>query len=316
MGRMYFTARNPEDARTERLDAESMAAKPFVKWAGGKSQILDEIRRRYPAGLGTIITKYAEPFVGGGAVLFDILNNYQIRQVFISDINKELIQTYINIRDYVKELVGELKTLETQYLQADNEARKRMYYALRDQYNVLKLIGEKSIQTSALFLFLNRTCFNGLYRVNAHGAFNVPQGRYQKPMICDEQNLLAVSKKLKNVEIVCADYRQAGRFIDKYTFAYFDPPYRPLTLTSNFTSYEKKRFGDKEQVELAAFIDEMSTRGATILASNSDPKNTNANDDFFDSLYQRHTITRICASRSINSVGSSRGKINELIISN
>jgi len=292
-----------------------MVVKPFLKWAGGKSQILREIQKFYPDGLGTLITKYAEPFVGGGAVLFDIIGGYKFREIYISDINRELISTYITIRDNTDELIGTLRSIESRYLPANEDVRKEIYYVNRTRFNELKTTGEKSVELAALFIFLNRTCFNGLYRVNSHGAFNVPQGRYKNPTICDETNLPTISKALKNVNIVCGDYRLSREFIDDKTFAYFDPPYRPLNATSNFTAYSNDWFGDKEQEELARFVDEMRLRGATILASNSDPKNTDERDDFFDRLYSRHRITRINACRAINSVGSSRGRVSELLIS-
>jgi DNA adenine methylase len=296
-----------------------MSVKPFLKWAGGKSQILDHIRRKYPDGLGKTMSRYAEPFVGGGAVLFDVLSRYALEEIYISDINRELIAAYTAIRDYTEEMIDILKKLESQYLSANAEARKEIYYAGRDRFNVLKASdnessGNESTELAALFVFLNRTCFNGLYRVNSHGSFNVPQGNYKNPTICDEQNLLAVSEALRNVTIVCADYKDSRRFIGENTFAYFDPPYRPLTATASFTSYAEGGFGDKEQAELARFIDEMSGRGAYIVASNSDPKNTDEADDFFDRLYSQHNISRISANRAINSVGSSRGKISELLI--
>jgi DNA adenine methylase len=293
-----------------------MPVKPFVKWAGGKSQILVEIRRKYPAELGKTITKYAEPFVGAGAVLFDVLSRYDMREVYISDINRELTATYTAVRDHIKELVETLKKFEDEYLSADDECRKKIYYANRDRFNFLKAADKENAELAALFIFLNRTCFNGLYRVNSHGAYNVPQGSYKNPMICDESNLRAVSEKLKRVKIVCADFRDSRNFIDEKTFAYFDPPYRPLSTTASFTSYAEGGFGDAEQAVLAEFIDEMSQRGANILASNSDPKNADEQDDFFDRLYANHIITRISASRAINSVGASRGKISELLICN
>ena len=320
MGKMWLipkSAQKPEDGRTTRFEPPNdMPVKPFLKWAGGKSQILGDIRLKYPMGLGTTITKYAEPFVGGGAVLFDVLSKFKMKEVYISDINRELIQTYIAIRDNVAELVAYLKDLESKYLSASVDVRKEIYYSVRDRFNVLKSVANESIEMVALFIFLNRTCFNGLYRVNSHGAFNVPQGSYKNPTICDERNLLAVSEKLHGVKIVCADYRESRSFIDNSTFVYFDPPYRPLTATASFTSYAENGFGDKEQAELAAFINEISKCGASIVASNSDPKNTDENDNFFDHLYAQHEIIRIYASRAINSVGSSRGKVSELLIAN
>ncbi|MCL2546838.1 MAG: DNA adenine methylase [Oscillospiraceae bacterium] len=289
-------------------------AKPFLKWAGGKSQILSEIRAKYPADLGVSIKKYAEPFVGGGAVLFDVLSNYSLDAVYISDINRELLATYNTIRDNVNELVSALKQLEQAYHTADTEQKKILYYNARNNFNDIKKSDEQSLEIAALFIFLNRTCFNGLYRVNSKGGFNVPQGSYKKPSICDESNIVAVSQALQNVEIVCGDYTLAENFIDDKTFAYFDPPYRPLSTTASFTSYAQDGFDDDDQMQLANFIDKMSERGAYIVASNSDPKNTNEADEFFDNIYAKHSISRIEASRAINSVAAGRGKVRELLI--
>jgi DNA adenine methylase len=291
-----------------------MTVKPFLKWAGGKGQLLNEIRAKYPVGLGADVTKYAEPFVGGGAVLFDVLNSHDIAEVYISDINRELILTYTTLRDNADELITSLGELERAYLPANNETRKTMYYAKRERFNALKIEQSESVELAALFIFLNKTCFNGLYRVNAKGAFNVPQGSYRNPTICDADNLRAVSDKLQGVTIVCGDYALARDFIDEHTFAYFDPPYRPLTATANFTAYSQDGFGDAEQTALARFIDEMTERGAWVVASNSDPRNTDEDDDFFDALYRQHTITRIDATRAINSVAAGRGRVSELLI--
>jgi DNA adenine methylase len=293
---------------------KTTTAKPFIKWAGGKSQILSEIRRRYPAGLGVHITKYAEPFAGGGAVLFDVCANYALAEVYISDINRELIHTYVTIRDNIEDLIAELCIMETEYLCAGVNTRKVIYYRSRNRFNELKAAKSVSVELAALFIFLNRTCFNGLYRVNRNGGFNVPQGSYKNPSICDEANLRVVSDKLHCVKIICGDYKLSRGFIDENTFVYFDPPYRPLTATANFTAYSNDGFGDEQQIELARFIDEMSERGAWIVASNSDPKNTDECDEFFDKLYAKHDIMRIKAVRAINSVGNGRGLIRELLI--
>jgi DNA adenine methylase len=177
-------------------------AYPFVKWAGGKAQILSQIRSKYPAELGKRINKYAEPFVGGGAVLFDLLNNYTLREVYISDINRELIHAYTVIRDRVDTLIEALSELEARYLAADEEGRTAMYYAVRTRFNALQAAGDAEIELAALFIFLNRTCFNGLYRVNAKGAFNVPRGKYKNPKICASRNLRAVSAALQGAAIV------------------------------------------------------------------------------------------------------------------
>jgi DNA adenine methylase len=310
-------ARKPDDAgATKFLPDGAVPVKPFLKWAGGKSQILSEIRKKYPTGLGNTITKYAEPFVGAGAVLFDVLSSYTSLDVYISDINRELIQTYICIRDELDELLSNLKIQERRYLPGDDKTRKYIYYKCRERFNLLKLSGSKSPELAALFIFLNRTCFNGLYRVNRKGEYNVPIGSYKNPTIYDEDNLKAVSHKLQRATVVCADFKESADFIDKNTFAYFDPPYRPLSVTSSFTSYCQDGFDDRAQADLARFIDSMSEKRAYIIASNSDPKNIDSADNFFDELYSKHKIHRISAFRMINSVGDNRGKISELLIVN
>ncbi|MBS3887066.1 MAG: Dam family site-specific DNA-(adenine-N6)-methyltransferase [Dethiobacter sp.] len=305
----------PDDAHSAiYLPNSTLYIKTFLKWAGGKAQILSEIQSKYPQGLGSSITKYAEPFVGGGAVLFDILNKYELDEIYISDINSELILTYKNIRDHIDELILALHTLQDEYFALDICKRNSYYYDKRERFNLLKKIKSESVELAALFIFLNRTCFNGLYRVNSKGEFNVPMGSYKNPTICEEANVRAVSEKLQMVNIVCGDYKKSRQFIDSRTFAYFDPPYRPLSSTSSFTSYAQGGFDDKQQAELAQFIDEVSEKGAAVVASNSDPKNTDENDDFFDRLYAKHNIHRISAMRMINSVGEGRGKISELLI--
>lgn len=310
-------AKKPVDARTlRRGKRESREARPFLKWAGGKGQLLETIRQRYPAGLGTAVTKYAEPFVGGGAVLFDVLNRYSMEQVFISDTNAGLINAFRAVKENIGELISILGRYQADYIPLDENGRKQYYYARRDRFNELKKGGGESIEAAALFIFLNRTCFNGLYRVNRHGQFNVPIGSYKKPLICDEENLRGASKALRNVEIVCGGYQESAAFIDGATFVYFDPPYRPLTATAGFTAYTEDGFTDSQQAGLARFADAMSARGAKILLSSSDPKNTSAEDNFFDDLYASHRIERVGAVRAINSNKHRRGKITELLISN
>ena len=292
--------------------------KPFVKWAGGKGQLLADIRKTYPSSFGTTIKKYAEPFVGGGAILFDVLTSYSLDAVYISDVNAELINTYRMIRDESSTLIELLMQYENEYLPMEDSLRKDYYYEKRIRFNKLKLQKSESNnpESAALFIFLNRTCFNGLYRVNSKGLFNVPMGSYKKPTICDAQNLLNISSALQNVQIVCGDYRKSSDFIDAETFVYFDPPYRPLNATSTFTSYTENGFDDKAQQELAEYVNLLTERGAKIVLSNSDPKNENPQDDFFDKLYVLHQINRVEASRMINSNAESRGKISELLICN
>lgn len=291
--------------------------KPFLKWAGGKGQLLSEIEQYFPFDNGCI-TKYAEPFVGGGAVLFDILNKYDLKEVYISDINAELINSYRVIRDSIDELIDLLSHMQKDFIPRCTDERKLYYMGKRERFNDLKINGNESvnIEKATLMIFLNKTCFNGLFRVNKKGLFNVPMGSYKNPMICDEDNLRGVSKKLQKVTIVCADYRESANFIDSNTFVYFDPPYRPITDTAGFTAYTENLFDDKAQIELAKFVEDMHKKGAKIVVSNSDPKNSNTEDDFFDAIYSSHKIRRVEATRMINCNSESRGKIKELLISN
>lgn len=291
-------------------------AKPFLKWAGGKGQLLNEIAHYYPFAQNNI-KKYAEPFVGGGAVLFDIVNKYQLDEIYISDINSELICTYCVIRDNVEELIDKLIVIEKQFLNLSQPGRKEFFLQKRKLFNEIK-IGDyfQSIAKSALMIFLNKTCFNGLFRVNKKGLFNVPFGDYKSPAICDEDNLRIVSKKLQNVTIKCQDYKRCAEFIDNTTFVYLDPPYRPLNSTSSFTAYTDILFDDTEQQNLAKLVNTLHQKGAKILLSNSDPKNINAKDNFFDKMYSAYSIKRVEATRMINSNRNLRGKIKELLISN
>ena len=322
VGNMWIiptTAEKPTDARSTRYNNKSIdkTAKPFLKWAGGKGQLLKEIEKYYPFADGCF-TKYAEPFVGGGAVLFDILNKYELNEVYISDINAELINTYRIVRDNIGDLIEMLYTMQNEFVPLDTDNRKAYYIEKRERFNDLKVNGNENIniEKSALMIFLNKTCFNGLYRVNRKGLFNVPMGAYKNPLICDEENLRAVSKKLKNINIVCGDYKKSADFIDDKTFVYFDPPYRPLTDTASFTAYTENLFNDAEQIKLAKFVNDMHRKGAKVIISNSDPKNSNADDDFFDRIYSSYNIKQVDATRMINCQAQARGKIKELLISN
>lgn len=321
VGNMWIipvSAKKPADARSKKYTTnDDKTIKPFLKWAGGKGQILKEIGKYYPFD-SKAITKYAEPFVGGGAVLFDILNKYSLKEVYISDINIELINTYYIIRDKIDELINFLSGYQSEYVPLETEFRKKYYFEKREHFNYLKINGDETvnIEKASLMIFLNKTCFNGLFRVNRKGLFNVPMGAYKNPLICDEINLRLVSEKLKNVNIVCGDYKKSADFIDERTFVYFDPPYRPLTETSNFTAYTENSFNDNEQIALAHFVSEMTYKGAKVLVSNSDPKNVNIFDNFFDDIYSSYKIKRIEAARMINCKSEERGKIKELLISN
>ena len=321
LGNMWLiptNAKKPTDARRIRYNSiDEKNVKPFLKWAGGKGQLLKEIEKYYPFE-NDVITKYAEPFVGGGAVLFDILSKYDLSEIYISDINAELINTYVIIREHLEDILEFLRKYQKEYVILEKEERKSYYMAKRDRFNKLKVNDNKNenIEKAALMIFLNKTCFNGLFRVNKKGLFNVPMGAYKNPLICDEKNLRAVSAKLQNVKIIWGDYRNCAEFIDEHTFVYFDPPYRPLTETASFTAYTENVFNDEDQIELAEFVECMHKKGAKVVVSNSDPKNANIDDDFFDKIYSNYKIKRVEATRMINCNSEARGKINELLISN
>lgn len=286
--------------------------KPFIKWAGGKSQLLSEIRTKYPQK----IERYCEPFVGGGAVLLDVLANYNPNEVIINDINAALINTYQQVQSNVDALISQLSKMQSEFWKADSELRKTLYTDNREKFNSLINCNDNNLDKAALFIFLNKTCFNGLYRVNRKGLFNVPIGSYKNPPICDAENLRYISKLLQNVEIKCGDYKDCADFIDDKTFVYIDPPYRPLTATASFTSYNENEFGDQQQIELGHFVDVITEKGSKVVASNSDPQNADDNDNFFDDLYAKYNIDRVSAKRMINSKASGRGDVSELLIYN
>ena len=297
----------------KRLD--TYPARPFVKWVGGKTQLLGDIKKTLPCDLSHRETvTYVEPFVGGGAVLFWILQEYpNITRAIINDINAELICTYRVITSDVEKLIVELTRIQSEYLALDEAARKSYYLSQREHFNE----GNNSeVETAALFIFLNRTCFNGLYRVNSKGKFNVPHGKYSNPRICDEETLRADSAVLQRVEILCGDFAQTGKYAGDNVLYYFDPPYRPLTETSAFTSYAKDGFDDAEQMRLRDFCEQIAAHKSLFVASNSDPQNVDNGDDFFDHLYNRFSIKRVSAARMINSKGNGRGAISEIMISN
>lgn len=296
-----------------------MYAKPVLKWAGGKGALLPQLSERFPNKLRCgALKRYVEPFVGGGAVFFEICNTYSITEAFLFDINPELVVLYNTIKNDVHLLIDELRHLQKAYIDATDKSI--LYYNLRDEYNQFnKHINANEyspffIRRAALTIFLNRTCFNGLFRVNSKGLFNVPMGRYKNPHILDESNLIAVSRVLSKATILQADFSTVLQYANKDTFIYYDPPYRPLDDTS-FTSYAIDGFDDAEQKRLKHVFDEAGKLGALQMLSNSDP--TNAGEDpFFDDLYKNYNIYRIWAKRLINSKATGRSAIRELLITN
>ena len=291
-------------------------AKPFVKWAGGKGQLISSIERILPIEIHKIQDlTYVEPFVGGGAMLFWTLNNIKnIKNAVINDINADLTSAYKTIRDNVFDLIIELKYIEKEYKSLQSEkGRKEFYLTQRGRFNTKQL---NAIENTSLFIFLNRTGFNGLYRVNSKGVFNVPFGKYKNPTICDENTILADSELLQKVKILTGDFEKTLHYATANTFFYFDPPYKPLSQTSSFTSYTKENFNDDEQIRLKRFCDKLDKQNYLWILSNSDVKSNNPANNFFDNLYSDYKINRVWASRSINANPEKRGKLKELLITN
>jgi DNA adenine methylase len=298
-------------------------AKPFLKWAGGKGQLLAAIDGRFPSELQRgQIRRYIEPFVGGGAVFFHVAGRYPVAEFYLSDINPELILAYRTVQRDVAALIDQLTELEDEFLSLATADQKQFYYDVRDQFNEQReaidydRFSPDWVQRTAWLIFLNRTGYNGLFRVNNSGGFNVPFGRYKRPKICYPKRLTAVSQILQPVTIRQGSYRQWAGCADEQTFVYFDPPYRPLSATASFNSYSRQPFDDKAQLDLSAFFRQLDGQGAKLMLSNSDPKNEKPDDNFFDNAYAGYTIERIPATRQINSKGDRRGAINELLITN
>ena len=262
-------------------------AKPFLKWAGGKTQLLPEIYKLFPKNFN----RYHEPFVGGGAVFFGL----NPRLCTLSDVNGDLINTYTTIRDDVEGLIEELRK---------HRAEEKYYYQMRS----LKVANLNDTEAAARIIYLNRTCFNGLYRVNRRGEFNVPFGKYANPTICNADNLRRVSENLQGVSLRNESVFQISRRVRRNDLVYFDPPYDPLSKTSSFTSYAKDGFGDDEQRKLAAVFARLANRGVHVVLSNSDTP-------FIRELYKDFKITSVYARRAINSRANRRGKVGEVLVS-
>lgn len=298
-------------------------AKPFLKWAGGKSQLIEQLKKKYPPELKDgQLKNYYEPFLGGGAVFFDIIQNYPVENVYLSDINEELILVYLVVQNEVSSLIELLQNYQQHYLSLDADERTAYFYEMREVYNQsrFQLNYKKRSDTwtarAAQMIFLNKTGYNGLFRLNQTGAFNVPFGRYKTPKIIDAPNLLAVSKLLQHTDIRVADFGELKQRIAKASFVYFDPPYRPLSKTASFTTYSKTTFDEQEQIRLAKTFKTLHKKGIKLMLSNSDPQNINPADNFFEKHYAGFNIATVAARRMINSNAQKRGRINELVITN
>ena len=298
-----------------------MNAKPIIKWVGGKTQLLNTINDNLPQNISHFNT-YMEPFIGGAAVLFYIVPKLpNIKNVFINDLNYKLTNLYTVVKNKHLKLINQLKTIQEEYRKSEDP--KMFYYNTRDSFNIydMNMEPDADVLHAAEFIFLNKTCFNGLYRENSKGEFNVPWNKNVNVCICDEENIKAVHNFFikYNVQISTGTYNDffkgKGMYMKK-AFVYMDPPYRPITKSAAFTSYTKSGFNDDNQKELKVWVDILNSNCAYCMLSNSDPKNSDVNDTFFDDLYSDYNIIRVNAKRSINSKGNGRGSITEILVKN
>lgn len=293
-------------------------AKPFVKWAGGKSSLLSQLDMWLPHEfLESGGVTYVEPFVGGGALLFHLLQHYpNIQKVIINDINEDLINCYRAIKDDPSKLINKLVKIEKEYYQLGVEERKQYYYTIRQEYNARKA---NSLTLAAYFVFLNHTCFNGLYRVNSKSGFNVPYGKSTNVKICNKEVLLANHALFSKLDmtIMCGSYEAVISQIDDHerTFVYLDPPYLPISVTSYFKQYSNSPFGSAEQVILKQFCDSLTEKGCRFMLSNSDCK-TKDGGSYFKQLYDGYDCHTVNAKRFISAQGDSRKETTEVLIRN
>ncbi len=294
--------------------------KPFLKWAGGKTQLLEQLAQFFPPSLAAgKITTYVEPFIGSGAVFFYLASQFSIEKFVISDINQELILAYRTIQNSVESLIFYLSELEQRYHALTDSEQEEFFYSTRSAFNLNRATTNytlPNVERTAQIIFLNRTCYNGLFRVNAKGGFNVPFGSYKNPQICFPRILRDCSAILQRTEIYHGDFSTCRPHVNQNTFVYFDPPYLPISATSSFKSYQVDDFDDLAQIRLANYYAELHSMGAKLMLSNSDPQNINHEDSFFQDLYPNFVIKKVQASRMINSNGEKRGKITELLIMN
>ncbi len=295
-------------------------ARPFLKWAGGKTQLIPQLAACFPPELqaGEIQT-YIEPFVGSGALFFHIAQTYPLQRYILIDSNPELVSAYRTVQACVEPLVQRLAEVEQTYHQLRSEERKPFFYTQRADFNHQRLEHDDpqpNVERTAQFIFLNRTCYNGLFRVNRQGAFNVPFGSYPNPQICLPHVLRAAARLLQQAEIYWGDFTFCRPFVGPGTLVYFDPPYRPISPTARFTAYQRLNFDEAAHIRLAHFFSELDQTGAKLMLSNSDPRCVDPEDNFFHTLFAGFRINQVFASRMINSQGTKRGKLSELLITN
>lgn len=304
-------------------------ARPFLKWAGGKGQLLPQLEAHLPKEIRTGgIRRYLEPFIGSGAFFFRVAQSYPVQEFILSDLNHDLILTYQVVQKDVEALIAALSAMERDYLNLSESGREKFYYHVREQFNQKRLNinydrhagGEDDladrVNRAAELIFLNRTGYNGLFRLNSRGEFNVPKGRYTSPRILDAENLRAVACVIRDVRFQYGDFVSVEEWVDHQTLVYLDPPYRPISPTAHFRSYSPIPFDDRQQLRLAEYFRKLDSKGAKLMLSNSDPRNYDPGDDFFERAYAGFHIVRLQARRNINSVPVRRGLLSELLILN
>lgn len=285
--------------KVEAKVTKSVPARPFLKWVGGKGRLVPQLAQYFPEKYD----EYYEPFVGGGAVYFSL--NSKISH--INDLNKVLIGLYKIIRDEPDSLIAELTILQSEYLNCKSLDKKKEYFLKKR--NLFNSIETVTLEKTALLIFLNKTCFNGMYRENSKGEFNIPFGKHETPTICDVSNILNVSKTLRHTSITSKSYEKAVAKAKVGDFVYFDPPYHPINATSSFTSYHADGFNEEDQKKLCELFGELAKRGCKVMLSNSDTP-------LINEIYKKYNIHKIYAARNINANGEKRGKITEVVITN
>ncbi len=285
--------------------SKNIQVKPFLKWVGGKTKLLSEIEKNLPKNLIKKSFNYVEPFLGGGAVFFHLIQKFNIEKAYLNDLNEKLIDVYKDVRDNKNELINELEKIQKDYY---NTNKKMFFLDKRNEFNAIK----KSIKKSAIFIFLNKTGFNGMYRENSKGEFNIPFGQMKKPLICNKDGLEKTSNLLNDNDIAFSS-KSFNKLIptEQDTFYYLDPPYRPISKTSSFTDYTKSSFNDTTQRSLKEYCDKIDKSGSFFMQSNS-----YSDDGFFQKLYKNRKINNLKVTRTISADGNKRNKVKEIIIKN
>ena len=291
-----------------------MEIKYLVRWVGGKNRLIPEIDKRIPKNINAQYDTYVEPFVGGGSVMFHILNNYNFKKIYVNDKNKELINLYLSIKNFPKEMVDKIEKLDLKYLSLDVSKKKEMYHLIRKNYNRIKLKDEKiNIEKANLLMFLMRMCFNGVYRVNKKGEFNTSIGSFLTRSFrkITKEEIFAISEQLENVNFFSEDFSELENLISNKTFFYLDPPYLPETDKQEHIRYTPDGFSIDEQKRLKEFIDKINLKGGKFILSNSDTEN-----GFFYDLYKEYVIDKVKIKRLISGKNEFRKEITELMIKN